>query len=437
MRSRGTDRRKAFPDGPLAELGIAFDRRKKYDRRRNGFISHLQLFATIPYAAVESALTDCVTQDIEKGAVLLEPGQANNCIHLLVSGRLRIHFDSKDSADYIPIEKGGCFGELSIIDGRPVSAYVVADEPSRVLMIHEKTFWDRLIPQPGVARNLLNVLSERMRLNRDIILERMQDKLKLEHLQKELAIATTIQLSMLPPGAGLLPGRNDALAYAIMEPAKDVGGDFYDAFFITPDLLFVAIGDVSGKGVPAALFMARTITQMRMEAVRQRSPSAILEAVNRSLCEGNDAGMFVTLFCGILEPQTGQFSFANAGHNPPVFMPANGNCDFLAVKKGLVAGIMENAPYALSSMRLSPGDSVLLYTDGVTEAMDAHEAFYSEDRFLSAARASRGSDPRSLVETVRTSIADFVQNAPQADDVTMLALKFCGVSLLLPSQTPQ
>ncbi|MEI6302754.1 MAG: SpoIIE family protein phosphatase [Betaproteobacteria bacterium] len=433
MHSRGADRRRIFPAGTLAELGIAFDRRKKDDRRSNGFISHLQLFSTIPYEAVEAALVGCVTQDFDAGAVLLEPGQQNHAIHLLVAGRLRIHFDSKDSADYIPVDEGGCFGELSIIDGRPASAYVVADVPSRVLMIDEKTFWDRLIPQPGVARNLLNVLSERMRHNRDIILERMKDSLALEHLQKELAIASTIQLSMLPPGAALLPDHTDVQAYAIMEPAKNVGGDFYDAFWAAPDRLFVAIGDVSGKGVPAALFMARAITQMRMEAVRRRSPAAVLEAVNRALCASNDAGMFVTLFCGVLELQSGRFSFANAGHNPPLLLNAGGDRDFLKVKKGLVAGIIEDSRYPLDTLQFAPGDGLLLYTDGVTEAMDAQGAFYTEERLLATVREDAWADPRAMVDRVRASLRGFVQDAPQADDITMLCLRYCGASVSAPA----
>jgi sigma-B regulation protein RsbU (phosphoserine phosphatase) len=426
MHSRGADRRKTFPSLPPAELGLAYDRRKRDDRRHNGYISHLQLFAAIPYAAVESLLKDCVTHDVPAGAVLLEPGQINDAIHLLVSGRLRIHLDRADSADYIPIEEGGCFGELSIIDGQPVSAYVVADTASRVLRIHQGLFWDRLIPQPGVARNLLNTLSERMRANRDIIIERMKDTLALEHLQKELSIAHNIQISMLPPGARLFPERAEVHAHAIMEAAKDVGGDFYDAFFATPDRLFIAIGDVSGKGVAAALFMARTITQMRMEAVRKRSPSTILESVNRALCEGNDAGMFVTIFCGILEIDTGQFSFANAGHNPPVLLGADGGHDFLPVKKGLVAGILNTSNYPTDTIRLQPGQSILLYTDGVTEAMNPCDQFYSEERFLDTVRTRVWRDPRELVETVRASIAEFTQTAPQADDITMLALRYRG-----------
>lgn len=425
MHSRGADRRKAFLDVSRLALGLTADRRKNDDRRCNGFISRLQLFSTIPYDVVEKALAECVTRAVPAGTVLLEPGQANDSIHLLVSGRLRIHLERADSADYIPIEEGGCFGELSIIDGRPVSAYVVADKASNVLTIHESVFWERLIPQPGVARNLLNVLSERMRLNRDIIIERMKDKLALEHLQKELSIATSIQISMLPPGARLFPDRTDVQAYAIMEPAKNVGGDFYDAFFAAPERLFVAVGDVSGKGMPAALFMVRTITQLRMEAVRRRSPSAILEAVNRALCEGNDEGMFVTLFCGILDTATGQFSFANAGHNPPIFVGPDGKPEFLELKKGLVAGIIEGSRYPVETRQLAPGDSLLLYTDGVTEAVNPLNELYSEERLLANVRNATGHGAHGLVDLVRASIAGFVQEAPQADDITMLALRYC------------
>ena len=426
MHSRGADRRRRLRTGEAVLPALEVDRRKPEDRRSKGYISRLQLFSTIPYAAVEAALADSIPRQVPAGAILLAPGQGNDSIHLLITGRLRIHLDRADSADYIPIEEGGCFGELSIIDGRSVSAYVVADRPSSVLTIHESVFWERLIPHPGVARNLLRVLSERMRANGEIILERMKDKLALDLLQKELSIAQTIQLSMLPAGSRLVPERGQVQAYAIMEPAKDVGGDFYDAFFAAPDLLFVAVGDVSGKGVPAALFMARTITQMRMEVVRRRSPSEVLEAVNRALCEGNDAGMFVTLFCGLLDINTGQFSYANAGHNPPLLLTTDAGHSFLKLRKGIVAGIMENARYATDTLRLAAGQSLLLYTDGVTEAMNPREAFYTEERLLARLQERAWDNPRTLVDTLRADIAEFVREAPQADDITMLALRFCG-----------
>jgi len=168
------------------------------------------------------------------------------------------------------------------------------------------------------------------------------------------------------------------------------------------------------------------MTLMRMEAVRRRSPAAILEAVNQALCEGNDSAMFVTLFCGILEIETGQFSFANAGHNPPLFLGLQGRREFLKVKKGLVAGIMEASRYPMDALQLAAGESLLLYTDGVTEAMNPEEDLYSEERFLEAARGWDGESPAALVDAVRASVAVFSQSAPQADDITLLALRYVG-----------
>ncbi len=429
MYNRGTDRRKASINAAQNMDTLSVERRISNDRRRNGFISQTKLFAAIPYEVTEAIMADCVTEEIPAGQILLSAGQCNDCIHLLVKGRLRIHLDAADSSDFIVINEGSCFGELSIIDGRPVSAHVVADIPSRVISIHESLFWDRLIPQPGVARNLLRVLSERMRLNDEMILERMKDKLSLEHLRRELSIAHSIQLSMLPDGANLLTDLSGIQAFAIMEAAKDIGGDFYDAFSPAPNRLFIAIGDVSGKGVAAALFMARTITQMRMEAVRRRSPSTVMEAVNRALCKGNDTGMFVTLFCGMLETDTGILRYANAGHNPPLLRTADGSCDFIKVKKGLVAGIMDNARYPMDALTLHPGETLLLYTDGITEALNINDECYSEERMLATVNAGHWDNPRELVQTLRSSITAFVQVAPQADDITLMALRYDGPSV--------
>jgi sigma-B regulation protein RsbU (phosphoserine phosphatase) len=421
--SRGADRRAHQQRLTLAELGITKDRRSGEDRRERGFISRLQLFVTIPYEAIEAVIIDTPLRSVSPGEILLEPGQSNDAIHLLVHGRLRIHLDRADSNDFIPIEEGGCFGELSIIDGRPVSAYVVADCDSRILTVPAKVFWERMAGHPGVARNLLRVLSERMRANGEIILERLKDKHALELLQKELSIAHDIQMSMLPPGNDLMPDSAGVQACALMEPAKNVGGDFYDAFVAAPGRLFFAVGDVSGKGVPAALFMARAITQLRMEAVRRRSPAAILEAVNRALCAGNDAGMFVTLFCGMLDTATGDFTYANAGHNPPLLLDANGGAALLEVAKGLVAGFVEDARYREKSLHLVEGQSVLMYTDGVTEAMNTADECYAEERFLDIAGSRQWQDPLELIKAVREDIAAFVKQAPQADDITLLAMR--------------
>lgn len=419
---RGADRRAPNPVHNLSQIGLSEDRRRGGDRRERGFISRLQLFFTIPYDAIEAVIIESPPRFVTAGEVLLEPGQANNAIHMLVSGRLRIHLDRSDSPDFIPIDEGGCFGELSIIDGRPASAYVVADQDSRILTVPGDIFWERLAQHPAIARNLLRMLSERMRINSEIILDRLKDRHALELLRKELSIAHDIQMSMLPSGSRLLPEDSGARAVAMMEPAKNVGGDFYDAFAIAPGRLFFAIGDVSGKGIPAALFMARTLTQLRMEAVRRPSPAEMLEAANNALCAGNDAGMFVTLFCGILDTASGEFTYANAGHNPPLLIDGARGAAWLEVPKGLVLGFAEGVRYQQKTLRFREGQSLLMYTDGVTEAMDAEGLCYGEARLLELAGSAAWQDPQQLVDAVRQDIASFVQLAPQADDITMLVL---------------
>jgi sigma-B regulation protein RsbU (phosphoserine phosphatase) len=385
------------------------------------------IFAGVPLAAVEPILTRCALRHLFAGEVMLAPGQQNNAIHILIDGSLHIHLDAPGSADFIAIEPGGCIGELSIIDGKPVSAYVIAAGACTVMQIHEQTFWDELIPLPGVARNLLKVLSDRMRVNNEQIIRRLADRLKLEVLERELQTASRIQASMLPSRFPLFPDRADIDLYATMEAAKEVGGDFYDAFFITPEKLFIAIGDVAGKGVPAALFMARSMTQMRMVAVRDLPPDEILARVNDALCEANDSGMFVTVFCAVLDTATGDLTYSNGGHNAPLSNAAGNGFEYLVPPRGLVVGIVEGAPFGLGRLQLQPGQSVLLYTDGVTEATNEAEDLYSDERLPETLRgAAAGLDAQALVDLVRADVKNFVAGAEPSDDITLLALTWLG-----------
>lgn len=417
---RGPDRRRCHTSTTGTDAVPRVERRSGIDRRQFGFISHLDLFAAIPYEAVEQVMALSELRAVEKNEILLSPGQQNKAIHLVVSGTLRIHLERPDSTDFIEISEGSCFGELSLIDGHPVSAYVVSAGPGRILTIDQEVFWEQLIPQPGVARNLLRVLSERMRRNDEIIIARLKDKLALESLQKELSIAKSIQLSMLPPAADLASDADGIGAYAVMQAAKDVGGDFYDAFSPAPGKLFVAIGDVSGKGIAAALFMARAVTQLRMEAIRRRSPASMLEASNRSLCQGNEAGMFVTLFCGLLDMETGAFTYASAGHNPPLLIDEQGINESLPVRPGLVAGIMPDVRYQQGTVLLRERQGILLYTDGVTEAMNIHGEFYGEHRLRDCILSQRGASPPDTIRAIQVDVLRFSGNADQADDITML-----------------
>ncbi|MTV37643.1 PP2C family protein-serine/threonine phosphatase [Duganella radicis] len=201
------------------------------------------------------------------GAPLLNYGEANHHVYILLSGALDVHLDGQTGESAIVICPGEVIGELSAIDGEPVSALVVAREASQVLQLSRELFWQKLMALPGVASNLMLTLSGRMRRSNKAALKAQRAALELQHLRKELDIARQLQVSMLPLQRPLFPERSDLHACGLMGPASHVGGDLFDAFFIDDHLLFICIGDVSGHGVAAALFMARAIGLLRVLAM--------------------------------------------------------------------------------------------------------------------------------------------------------------------------
>lgn len=247
-----------------------------------------------------------------------------------------------------------------------------------------------------------------------------------ERIATELSVATQIQSSMLPSTFPAFPGREDFDIFAMMDPAKEVGGDFYDFFFVDDDHLSITIADVSGKGVPAALFMVITRTLMKNHAALKKSPAEVFTAVNNLLCENNSASMFVTAFTGILNLKTGEFVYANAGHNPPLIKRKGGNFEWIKTKPALFLAGMEGMRYREYSMTLCKGDELLLYTDGVTEALDAGDDLYGEDRLLHCLNRLPEHNSASMLQLVKEDVQRFVGGAEQADDITMLAFRFLG-----------
>jgi sigma-B regulation protein RsbU (phosphoserine phosphatase) len=355
---------------------------------------------------------------------LLESGQINKEVFVLIKGRLLVRLPDSEAVDAILIDPGGSIGEMSIIDNKPVSARVEAADSCTLAVISAHVFWDVLMPVSGFARNVMRQLSERMRSSNEIIVERMRERIALEQLQKELAVARNIQSSMLPPRGSVLVEGGRAAVYGLMDPARDIGGDFYDAFMIDERHLLMMVGDVSGKGVPAALFMARAVAVLRAEAVRVRArPAALLERVNTLLCANNETGMFVTLLVASLDLETGELHYANAGHLAPALRRADGATSWLPLPAGALVGVLEGAKYGAKVLRLSPGDTVLLYTDGVTEAMDGSSVLFGDDRLLRALSEAPGYEVAQMAEHVRSAIAGFVNGAATADDITMLAVR--------------
>ena len=250
-----------------------------------------------------------------------------------------------------------------------------------------------------------------------------------ERIESDLRIAAEIQASMLPRTFPAFPNRKEVDIFATMEPAKEVGGDFYDFFFIKENKLCFLIGDVSGKGVPAALFMAATRTLLKTAALRDISPEEILFQVNNTLCPDNDTCMFATIACAILNTETGEVELANAGHNPPLICSGDRGFEFVDVPKGIAAGVMEDIGYEKIKLTLKPHDIIFLYTDGVTEAMNPEGELFSEERLRQCLSELKPKDAENVINLVRPEIATFVREALQADDITMLALEFKGKAI--------
>ena len=243
-----------------------------------------------------------------------------------------------------------------------------------------------------------------------------------KRIEEELEFARQIQSAALPK-VFKFP-RDEFEIFASMDPAKEVGGDFYDFFFVDKNKIALVIADVSGKGIPAALFMMRGKTAIKSLAESGRSPSAIFEKANDVLCEGNDADMFVTAWIGIVDLETGKVQCANAGHEYPAIQRADGKWELFKDKHSLALAAMEGMPFKEYEMQLNPGDKLFVYTDGVPEAIDKDEVQFGTDRMLEALDDAQNTGMKNILPFVRTRISNFVNGADQFDDITMLGFDF-------------
>jgi serine phosphatase RsbU (regulator of sigma subunit)/anti-sigma regulatory factor (Ser/Thr protein kinase) len=275
-----------------------------------------------------------------------------------------------------------------------------------------------------IDESLLAGLSDHITvaLERGRLIEAYVEK---ERLEEGLKLAHDIQMSMLPKTFPPFPQRRELDIFAAITPAKKVGGDFYDFFFLDEDRLCFAIGDVSGKGVPAALFMAVVKTLFKAIASRVENPTDILSTVNQEICRDNDFQMFTTLFCGILNTRTGEIKYSNGGHNPPYHI-SRGGVQQVPKTGGRVLGLVEESTYGSGRLVLGPGETIVLYTDGVTEAMDPEGKFFSEQRLESILTQTKFASARKQLEHLTNQITLFAAGAEQADDITALAIRYLG-----------
>jgi sigma-B regulation protein RsbU (phosphoserine phosphatase) len=381
-----------------------------------------RLFAGVTDPRLMDLLDSCPIRDVKAGDVLARPGEVNRAIHLVLRGELRVMLGD----DGFSIRPGESFGEMSVIDGGQVSAEVRAARDTVIVVIPEDVFLERIIVIPGVAKNVLHQMVRRLRRTTDSLLAEQRQRLLYERLQVEMQAAREIQSSMMPSRLKLFPGHAELDCAGAMFPAVDVAGDFFDACMISDNEMFFAVGDVSGKGVSAALFMAKTVPLLRLEATRHRAIPQIMASVNDALCENNHRCMFVTLGCGILNLETGFLAYGNAGHVPPVVLRAGGKARFLDVPDGLVLGTMEYMEYEQCETTLARGDLLLLYSDGVTEAFTEAQEAFGPQRLLDALEGKQLAGATEIVGKVKLAVDAFVSGAKQSDDIALFAVRYMG-----------
>ncbi|MDD5085872.1 MAG: SpoIIE family protein phosphatase [Candidatus Omnitrophica bacterium] len=247
-----------------------------------------------------------------------------------------------------------------------------------------------------------------------------------ERMESELHIARDIQMSILPKIFPPFPHRSEFDIYAMLEPAKEVGGDLYDFFFIDNDNFCFVVGDVSGKGVPASLFMAIIKTLIKATAKDTKDPAEILNKVNKDIATDNTSRMFITIFCGVLNLKSGEVFYVNCGHNPPLVLRSGGESELIKGPGGPAVGIFAGLNYEKGRFLLGVSDTVCLYTDGVTEAFNERREQFSLERLKKELAANKNDSVRRIIERSVEGIKSFVRGAPQSDDITLLALRYFG-----------
>ena len=247
-----------------------------------------------------------------------------------------------------------------------------------------------------------------------------------ERVNSELLMASQIQTGVLPHVFPPFPERSEFDLYASMVPAREVGGDFYDFFMIDDDHLCLVIADVSGKGIPASLFMMNSKVLLKSYASANVSPAEVLVKANNEICENNQMEMFVTVWMGILEISTGKLTTANAGHEYPVIYRPGGDFEMIKSRHGFVIGGMDGMKYREYDLKLEPGGKLFVYTDGLPEATDAASKMFGTDRMLEVLNADKEASPKQMLENMSIAVDEFVKDAEQFDDLTMLALEYHG-----------
>ncbi|MCR5230603.1 MAG: SpoIIE family protein phosphatase [Solobacterium sp.] len=327
---------------------------------------------------------------------------------------------------YTELPGGSYSFEMSILDAMGHSARQISVPIKKEKTIFEYTWFYIFVTSVGIAV-LFSLFYLYLNKKSQEFQKQQTEAVRKERLNTELQTATRIQNSMMPNIFPPFPERKEFDIYAVMDPAREVGGDFYDFFMVDDDHLCLVIADVSGKGIPAALFMMISKVIVKNSAMLVGNPSEVLTKANEAICSNNNVEMFVTIWIGILEISTGRVTAANAGHEYPALMK-KGRFELLKDRHGLVIGAMPEAGYYDYEFTLEPGDKLFVYTDGVPEATNSKEEMFGTNRMIDALNISPQDPPEKLLGTVGTAVADFAAGAEQFDDVTMMCIEYMGSS---------
>lgn len=404
-------------------------------------IAHVPLFAKLSPAEIEALVATLHEGLYPAQAVLFREGEYGHRFYIILDGAIAI-VKALDSADerLVALRGPGEFvGEMSLLNGDGLrTASARAHTEVRVLELTRADFDALLHRHPMLAYEMLRVMSTRLRASHDASIRDLHEKnerlakayaelqaaqaqlIEQETLTRELDLAREIQESMLPQQ---LPEVSGFDVGARMVPARMVGGDFYDMIPLGADKFGIVIGDVSGKGVPAALFMALTCSLVRAEAERSASPTNVLRNVNRQLLGMNAKGMFVTVLYGVLDRATREFSYARAGHDLPLVWSPGGEPLTIPRERGLPLALFPDLPLDAQTLVMPEDGMMLLYTDGVTEAMDAQGELFGLEQLVSIVFGRPSGPAQPLCDYLIDILAAYHGSAPQSDDITVVAVR--------------
>jgi sigma-B regulation protein RsbU (phosphoserine phosphatase) len=389
-------------------------------------VTQHELFRGFSEEVIGKVLDQSKVRQLEAGEILIHPSTTNNSLFLVLDGELRVILQKANTQVSIPIHAGECLGEMSLIEERPTSATAVCHHASQVLVITEEVFWTHLAISRQGVKNLVGMMAQRLHRNNQALIKEIEEQLKYKQLEKDFETAGNIQANIVPNGAHLFPQRPEIEVYARTKQARAVGGDFYDAFALDQDRIYLAIGDATGKGMPAALFMMRAFTSLRFLISNCADLAEVLPALNKTLLKKNDDMMFVSLWVGILDLRTKVLQYVNGGHNPPFAALGSEPFRLLRVPNGPIVGVAEEAQFEVATLHVEPGDTIFLYTDGLTEAYNNNQVAFETGRIEASLNSVPQANMKSLVGKLEAEVEAFVNGAPTHDDLTMLAFRYMG-----------